>query len=417
MSSAPIFYECIKIQISGVIIAMQDADWIALYSEKNQMDDYEGLCIKRAESRIDLGTFIRVPWHIYRNDLNWVPPLFQERRMHLSRKNPYFSHADCRFWIALDKERAVGRISAQVDRLYLDRYGDATGFWGMLEAEDDIEIFQALFNRAGEWLQKQGMKRALGPFNLSINQECGLLVKGFDSPPSMMMGHAPPYYAERLKQLGYRKAKDLIAYSIRKDPDIIKRIQGLLGSRKDEFQTRPLRKSQLERELDIMFGIFNDAWSGNWGFVPFTRAEYLDVGKSMGLLADARLIRIAESKGEPAGFIAALPNLNEIIGDLDGRLFPLGWLKLLWRIKFHKFKSGRILLMGVLKKHQDGLTGASISLSLIRDVINEILGSAISELELSWILEDNIPMRRIIEALGGEAYKIYRIYEKEIPFS
>jgi len=374
----------------------------------------ESLHIKRVESRKDLEAFIRMPWSVYRDDPHWIPPLMLEQRMRLSPKNPYFKHADSRLWIALEKGRAVGRISAQVDRLHLERYRDATGFWGMLEAENRREVFQALLKTAEGWLSGQGMKQAQGPFNLSINQECGLLVKGFDLPPSMMMGHAPSYYAGMLEELGHEKARDLVAYSIEKAPETITRIEKILGKKRDEVQTRPLLKKDLPRELDTIFSIFNDAWSENWGFLPFTREEYLDVGKSMSLLARPEFIRIAEINGEPAAFIVLLPNLNEIIKDLDGRLLPFGWMKLLWRIKFHRFRSGRILLMGVLKKYQDSLAGAALSLCLIRDIMKEVLKTSISQVELSWILEDNIPMRRIIEALGADPYKKYRIYEKPL---
>ncbi len=378
------------------------------------MSQPNGLQIKEVTDKATLDEFIKLPWSVYQNDPNWVSPLVLERRMHLSRKNPYFAHADCRFWVAYRGQEPVGRISAQIDRLYLDRYKDATGFWGMFEALEDVSIFRILFETAEGWLKEKGMQRSLGPFNLSINQECGLLIKGFEFPPSMMMGHAPRYYGPNIELLGYGKAKDLLAYSIKKVPEILKKIHDILGSVKGEVQTRPLMKRDLKRELDIMFGIFNDAWSGNWGFVPFTKEEYNDIGKSMSFLARQEFIRIAEINGEPAGFIAVLPNLNEIISDLDGRLLPFGWMRLLWRIRFHKFKTGRILLMGVLSKYQDSLAGAAVSLSLIRDIMKEVLDSSISELELSWILEDNVAMRRIIEALGAEPYKVYRIYEKDI---
>lgn len=381
---------------------------------KTTMNDFSGIIVKKVESRADMSVFIRLPWHIYRTDACWVPPLTVERKMHFSPGNPYFRHAECCFWMAFRHGRPVGRISAQVDRLYLRRYRDDTGFWGVLEAEDDPAIFHALMNTAGAWLQEHGMKRALGPFNLSINQECGLLVKGFETPPSMMMGHAPRYYSRHIEELGYRKAMDLIAYSIRKEPRILERMRRILGRRNGDFRTRPLRKRDFQQELDTMFAIFNDAWSENWGFVPFTREEYMETGRLLRFFADPGLIRIAEVNGEPAGFIVVLPNLNEIIQDLDGRLFPLGWLKLLAGLKFHRFRTARVLLMGVLKKYQDSLTGAALSLGLIRDVMNEVMHTSITELELSWILEDNLPMRRIIEALGAEPYKIYRIYEKDL---
>ncbi len=378
------------------------------------MAESQRLHIKRVRGKKDMEAFIRLPWSIYSKDPNWVPPVMQETRMRLSPKNPYFRHADARFWIAFRQNRVVGRISAQIDRLHLGRYADSTGFWGMLEAEDSREIFSALLETAEGWLCSRGMKRARGPYNLSVNQECGLLVKGFEFPPSMMMGHASSYYAQRLEELGYVKAKDLIAYSIDKAPDTIRRIEKILGRQRDQFQTRPLNKKNLSAELDTMFSIFNDAWSENWGYLPFTRQEYMDTGKSMSLLAKPDFIRIAEIQGKPAGFIVLLPNLNEITRDLNGRLLPLGWIKLLWRIRFHRFQSGRILLMGVLKKYQESLAGAAVSLCLIKDVMKEVLKTDINQIELSWILEDNMAMRRIIEALGAKPYKIYRIYEKTL---
>lgn len=368
--------------------------------------------VRRIEGGRDMRRFISMPWSIYRDDPCWVPPVRLERKMHLSSSNPYFKHAAVRYWLAFRGERPVGRISAQVDRLYLERYGRNVGFWGMLEAEDDPEVFSALLDRAAGWLRAQGMEKMQGPFNLSINQECGLLIKGFQYPPVLMMGHARPYYSSRIESLGHEKARDLLAYLIRRSQDTVKRIEGLLGTRRDRLATRPLDRGRLEAELDAMFSIFNDAWSENWGFVPFTRDEYLDLGKGLSRLARPELIRMAELDGRPAGFIAVLPDLNEIIRDLDGRLLPFGWAKLLWRIKFHRFKGARVLLMGVLRRYQDSLAGAGISLSLIRDVMAELLKLGIDRVELSWILEDNMAMRRIIEALGAEPYKIYRIYEK-----
>jgi len=170
--------------------------------------------ITSLKDSVSVNEFIRVPWLIYRDDPAWVPPLLIERRMHLAPYNPYFHHARCSFWVVRRNGRAVGRISAQVDRLHLKRYGDSTGFWGMLEAEDNREIFELLLSAAEEWLRSMGMKRALGPFNLSINQECGLLVEGFDTPPSMMMGHARQWYSDHVEACGYRKAKDLLAYTL-----------------------------------------------------------------------------------------------------------------------------------------------------------------------------------------------------------
>ncbi len=370
--------------------------------------------IKPVKNQRELIEFIKVPWAIYKNDPRWVPPIIFERKLQLSSTNPYFEHATASYWTAFYKGEPVGRISAQIDDLYLERHDSATGFWGMLEATDDEDVFKALFDAVQGWLSDKGMKRMLGPFNLSINQECGLLVKGFQEPPSFMMGHNPPYYESQLKGLGHEKAVDLFAYYIQKTEDTLIKIRNILGTRRGAVSTRPLNLSKLEPELDSIFSIFNDAWSQNWGFIPFTRAEYMHLGKSMSKIASPNLIRIATVNGEDAGFIVLLPNLNEIIKDMNGRLLPFNWIKLLWRIKHHKFTTGRVPLMGVLRKYQDSLIGAAISLSLIRDVLTETLKTSIRGVELSWILEENLAMRRIIEGLGASHYKTYRIFQKDI---
>ena len=184
---------------------MTEADSSIAVPKNNGEPSGSSLQIVKVEDRQARNTFIRLPWFLYRNDPMWVPPLLLERRMHLSPKNPYFEHATCCFWVAYRDGKPVGRISAQIDQMHLERYKDSTGFFGMLESEDNIETFKALFDTAESWLRSQGMLCCRGPFNLSINQECGLLVTGFDTPPSMMMGHALPYYNERIEECGYSK--------------------------------------------------------------------------------------------------------------------------------------------------------------------------------------------------------------------
>lgn len=359
-------------------------------------------------------TFIRLPWTLYKDDPMWVPPLLLERRGHLSPKNPFFEHASCRLWLALRNGVVVGRISAQIDRLHLERYQDETGFWGMLEAEDNLETFQALFSAAESWLADKGMKRVRGPFNLSINQECGLLISGFDTPPSMMMGHARPYYAERVEQCGYRKEKDLLAYMIDGDVEPSSARKMIIRKTRKRIQTRVLRKSDFDNELEIVFRIFNDAWAQNWGFLPFTEKEFAHLAKDLKLMIIDQLVRIAFVDGTPAAFIVLLPNLNEAIRDLNGSLFPTGWIKLLWRLKVKCPQSGRILLMGVLSKYQDSMLGAALAYRVIDDIHEAGTKCGIKKAELSWILENNAGVRAIIEDSGGRVYKTYRIYSKEI---
>ena len=370
--------------------------------------------VTKVEGREALNEFICLPWPLYKDDPMWIPPLLLERRMHLSPKNPYFEHAKYTSWIAYRNQRPVGRISAQIDQLHLDRYQDDMGFFGMLEAEDHPEIFQKLFTTAETWLRSQGIKRISGPFNLSINQELGLLVEGFDTPPSMMMGHARPYYADRIEKNGYRKEKDLLAYIIDSDFKHCAAMKTVTSRAKDRVRTRSLRKSRFDEELQIIRDIFNDAWSQNWGFVPFTNKEFEHLGKDLKLLLDEDLVKIAEVDGEPAAFIVVLPNINEAIHDLNGRLLPFGWLKLLWRLKVKFPRTARIPLMGVRTRYHDSLMGAALSFGVIGAVQNPGIKRGLKKVELSWILEDNIGMRNIIESIGGQVYKTYRIYSKEL---
>ncbi len=381
-------------------------------NSKNQTN--ESLQVVKVEGKSAINDFIRLPWSLYMDDPMWVPPLVLERRMQLSPKNPYFEYAKFCSWITYRDHKPVGRISAQIDRLHMDRYQDATGFFGMLEAEDNSLTFRMLLGTAESWLRNQGMKRISGPFNLSINQELGLLVDGFDTPPSLMMGHARPYYAGRIEENRYRKEKDLLAYIIDSDFKHCAAMKTVTARTKKRVQTRSLRKSRFGEELRIIRDIFNDAWSKNWNFVPFTKAEFEHLGKDLKMLADEELVQIAEVDGKPVAFIVLLPNINEIINDLNGRLLPFGWLKLLWRLKVKYPITARIPLMGVRSRYHDSLMGAALAFGVIAAVQQAALKRGLKEIELSWILEDNKSMRNIIESINGRVYKTYRIYSKQL---
>ena len=368
--------------------------------------------IIKAEDRRSRNTFIRLPMSLYKDDPAWVPPLFLERRMHLSPGNPYFAHALCSFWIACRDGVPVGRVSAQIDRLHLERHRDDTGFWGMLEAEDNVETFRALLGTAENWLRGQGMKRSRGPFNLSINQECGMLVTGFDTPPSVMMGHARPYYGRHVEQCGYLKERDLLAYNINAAFEASPTMRTVINRTKGRIQIRTLRKNHLREELNTIQNIFNDAWSNNWGFVPFTREEFENFGRYLKFLVNENFVGIAELDGVPAAFLVGLPNLNEAIRACKGRIWPLGWLKLLWHIKIRHVESARVPLMGVRRIYQNTMLGAGLAYRLIGELREMGVDYGIKHIELSWILEDNTGMRAIIEDIGGRVNKTYRIYSK-----
>ena len=344
----------------------------------------------------------------------WVPPLLIERAQHLSTRNPYFAHAQYCSWLAYRGSRPVGRISAQVDELHIQRYNDATGFFGMIEAEDDAETFRALTDTAEQWLRGKGMRRILGPLNLSLNQEGGLLVEGFDTPPSIMMGHARRYYGPRIEEQGYRKEKDLLAYLVTTKFEWPPKVLKILTKATQGVHLRPLRMPRFDEDLETLQRIFEDAWSQNWGFIPFTRAEFQHMGQDIKHLVDEELVQIAELNGNPAGMIVVLPNINEAIRDLNGRLFPFGWMKLLWRLKVKHPGSARVPLMGVCRRYQESLLGPAIAFMLIDAVRAPAAKRGIREVEMSWILEDNMGMRNIIESIGGKVYKRYRIYGKEL---
>ncbi len=372
------------------------------------------LQIIEVQIRPDRKAFIDLPWSLYRDDPMWIAPLKLERTMHLSPKNPYFEHATCKLWIAVRNGTTVGRISAQVDQLHLQRYQDDTGFWGMLEAEDTVETFQALLGTAESWLRNQGMKRAWGPFNLSINQECGLLIDGFDTPPSMMMGHARPYYGERVEQCGYDKVKDLLAYMINADAEPSASRKRIIKKTQSRITTRTLNTANFDEDMHIIFNIFNDAWAQNWGFLPFTVKEFKHLAKDLKLLINDKFVRIAYINNTPAAFVVLLPNLNELIHDLNGALLPFGWLKLLWRLKVKSPRSGRIPLMGILSKYHDSLLGAALAYRVISDTQEAVVQKGMKKIELSWILDDNSGMRALLEDCGGQVYKTYRMYTKDL---
>ena len=371
--------------------------------------------IKKVSGKQALDAFIRIPWGIYKDDPNWVPPLIAERKEAFSPKHPYFKHAQWQAWMAYRGGKPVGRISAQIDQLHQQRYNNKTGFFGLIEAPDDDEVFQALFETAENWLRAQGMQHAVGPFNLGINQEVGILVDGFDTPPYVMMGHSPRYYDAAIKRCGYQQAQDLLAYELDNNTLTIPRVmQALISRSASRVEVRCLRRKEKEAELEVMRDIFNDAWQNNWNFVPFTREEFKAIGKELLMLLPANFIQIAEIDGQAASFVVLLPNINEAIADLNGRLLPFGWAKLLWRLKVGSPKTARVALMGVRQKYQNTRFGPALAYMVIKAAMDAGTGKGLERAEMSWVLEHNHAIRHIIESIGGEITKRYRMYEKEL---
>ncbi len=359
--------------------------------------------------------FIRLPYRLHQGDPNWIPPLLLERKESLSPKlNPFFDHADVRFFLAWQGDRLVGRISAQVDRSALELHRNGTGHFGLLAAENDPALVRALLNAAEEWLKGHGITRVVGPFNLSVNEETGMLVAGHDTPPMLMMGHDRDYLPGLVEQAGYAKAKDVFAYLYDIQHDMPRSVRALIDRPLPAGLTvRMLDMKRYDADLRAITGVFNGAWSGNWGFVPLNEAEIAHMAKSLKPIINPRLVWIAELNGEPVAFGVCLPNLNEAIVDLGGKLLPFGWAKLLWRLKVKGVKTARVPLMGVKRGLATGLAPV-LPFLIIDGMRREALKLGYHQIELSWILEDNLPMRRIIEALGTSRYKTYRLFGKDL---
>ena len=374
-----------------------------------------GIRVVPVASKAELDRFIGLAMRLGAGDPNYVAPLVFERQQSLTAKgNPFFEHAEVRFWLAVRDGRDVGRISAQIDRLN-PQTPEGIGNFGMVAAEDDPAIFAALFKVAEDWLRTRGCRAALGPVNLSTNEEVGLLVEGHETPPMFMMSHDARYVAARIEEQGYGRAKDIFAYicSVKDDlpAPILRRIR---KGPPEGVTLRMLDMSRFDAEVDTLTGILNDAWSGNWGFTPTTEAETKALAATLKLLIDKRLTWFAEVDGETVGFIILLPNINEAIADLKGKLFPFGWAKLIWRLKIRGVKTGRVPLMGVKRKVAGSLRGQLLPFLLIDAVAQAARKLGYARYELSWVLEDNLPMRRICDAGGAKVYKTYRLYQKAL---
>lgn len=373
------------------------------------------ISIEKVSSKQDLKAFINFPSTLFAGDENWIDPLFVEREEHLSKKNPASDHVVWQAWLAKRGSEVVGRITAQIDSLHRELYGPNTGHFGMIDAIDDEEVFAALFKTAEEWLISQGAHQITGPFSLNINQESGLLVDGFDTPPSALMTHGKPWYGKHIENLGYSKAIDLIAYWMKRtdlhfEPGLTK----LMDNVRKRVTIRPLNRKIFDQEMQILRNLFNLGWQDNWGFVPFTEHEFATMGQQLKYLVPDDMIYIAEIDGEPAAFIVGLPNINEAIDGLEGKLLPFGWAKVLWRLKVRGVRTARVPLMGVKKEYQFSRIGPIIALLLIEALREPFRRRNIDALEMSWILETNTGMRTILERIGAEPYKNYRLFEKKI---
>ena len=377
------------------------------------------LVIRPVTTAADRKRFVDLVWEVYKDDPAWVPPLKSEMLGLITpAKNPWFEHAEAALWLAERNGRAVGRISAQVDRLVLEHMGAGTGQWGMVEVVDgEAQAGPALLATAEDWLRSRDMTRALGPISLSIWDEPGLEISGFSDPPTAMMGHHRPSYEAIVEAAGNAKAKDLYCYALDIRVPLEPLAQRLIaaGKRSDRIRIRQVDKSRFVEEARTILNLLNDAWSDNWGFVPLTEAEIAHAGKKLKPIIFEDLVVIAEVDGEPAGFMIVIPDINELTRDLDGRLFPFGWAKLLWRLRRPQVRRVRVPLMGVAKRHQGGRLAGTLAFMMIEHCrLNSVANYGASHGEFGWVLEDNGGMLAIADLRGSKRSKIYRIYEKTL---
>jgi GNAT superfamily N-acetyltransferase len=369
------------------------------------------ILVKKVNTRKERKKFVYFPWKVYKNYPHWVPPLVMDFKEKIDKKkNPFFEHADMELFLAYRDDKITGRIAAILDRNHNSYHDEKVVFFGLYESYHDLETAQALLKKVEEWGKERNMEVLRGPTNLSMNDEPAFLLEGFDSPPVLMMPYNPEYYLDLMAKCGLVKAKDLYAYFMTREDHINKRISQIVAKTKAEIPVtlRTISLKNLDEEVPRVRYVYNNAWEKNWGFVPWTDNEIDHLAKKLKAVADPDLVIIAEHEGNPVAFAFALPNMNEVIKKINGRLTPWGILKFLYYRK--KIKGIRALVFGILKEYRH--TG--ISYMLYAELDKNSLDKGYEWCETSWQLEDNEPVNRFVESLGGKLYKKYRVFEKKI---
>jgi GNAT superfamily N-acetyltransferase len=365
-----------------------------------------------ARNRQERNDFIRFPWRIYENDPAWVPPLILERKAFLDRKrHPFYRHGDAALFLAQRNGKIVGRIMASDDPNYNALHRSNVGCFGLFESIDDVDVAAALLDRAVEWLRRRGRSEIMGPIDYSTNYVCGLLIDGFQHPPTVLTAHNPPYYARLIEACGFEKVKDWYAWWFDPDNAPVSRLRRLVDARarKTSVKIRPIDLRRPTDESHRLSSVFNEAWKNNWGFVPFTEAEAQHMATEIRPIIDPRMTLIAEVDNAPVAFVICVPDINVALQRMNGRLtrfgLPIGLIKLLYYRR--KIRTARFIALGVVEKYRR----AGIAERLVLQVMEEGASRGITG-ELSMTLEDNTMINRFIEAVGATKYKTYRIYRR-----
>ena len=373
------------------------------------------ITISEVTSRRERDAFIKFPWQIYFEDAAWVPPLIIERKAFLDRKrHPFYRHGDAALFLARRNQDIVGRIMASDDPNYNSLHGSNTGCFGLFECIDDRHVATALFEAAANWLRGKGRTEVMGPIDYSTNYVCGLLIDGFQFPPTILTAHNPPYYRQLIESCGFTKAKDWYAWWFADPSKAVMHLRRLATRihRKCHVTIRQANLKNLRDESRRLREIYNQAWEKNWGFVPFTEAEIQFMTKELKPLLVPEFGWIAEIGSKPVGFTLALPDINVVLRDLNGRLtrfgLPTGLIKLLSYKK--RIRKGRLIALGVVKEYRR----AGIAEMLVLRVMEETMVKRGITGELSMTLEDNFMINRFLAAIGAERYKTYRIFERTL---
>ncbi len=359
--------------------------------------------------------FIDVLWTVYDGDPHWIPTLRRVQRERLDPEHtPFLRYGQAQLFLAERDGRAVGRISAQINPLHDDKWGESAGFFGHFDCLDDPEAAAALFEAAESWLRERGARYSRGPFSFTINDESGCLVEGFDTPPMIAMPHGRRWFPELIEANGYAKVKDLWAYRYPVDAPLGDRRQRAWERIHEHprVTVRPFDQRNFQRDVRIAAEIFNEAWVDNWGSVPITEEEADRLATDLAQFADPDLTAFVEIDGDPAAMVISIPNLNECARDIDGRLFPFGWARLLWRLK-RKPESGRVMLLGVRQKWRTR-EFAQLGLMLTAEVHVRGAAKGYRWAELGWVLEDNHLLNHALHRTDASVYKVYRVYDKPL---
>lgn len=380
----------------------------------------EALRVSAVGNASDLRRFIALPQRLRRAEPDFVPQLLSEERRRFGPANPYWQHAKGQGFLAWRGDRPVGRVMALIDRLDQERHGSGRGHFGALEAADDMAL-RAVLRAAEDWLAARGATHVLGPMTLSTNEELGLLIEGTHRPAMLLMNQGPVWYSGVLEGAGYAKATDILAYCHDGRTPMTGAAKAMAdrAAADPRIRVRPLNPKMLRADIDIIVRLFNEAWQDNWGFVPMTEAEIGAMADSLKPIIRPNWVQFAETLDDagvarPVGMILALPDMNEALAGLGGRLLPFGWARLLWRLKLRGLIGARVLMMGVARDFQGTALGSGIGFYLIDRLWQAMICDGVKRAELSWILEDNQPMRRMLEATGAVADKRYRVYEKRL---